>query len=193
MRTASGRQASLLTPSQDPQALGFFWGLQGRGCRLSGWEEGLATKAPAFHQGRTPSWRSAQKADFLGAISTPTKREGQGKVGVFSGTGSRKRQPRGLGRFFQASLKVRGQKRPPLEFIDKRLSGGVPNSGLGCLSLPLHLLRKSWPTPKAQLFLPQIAFTPSTLSAQPENGEAPDPMPTPAALELGVDRGPALA
>lgn len=128
-------------------------------------------KGPAFHGGGgSPPWRPAQTT---------------------------KRQPRGLCHFFQASLEVRGQRfaQRSLGFADKRLSG-VPNSGLGGLPLPRHLLSKSWPTPKAQLFLSQTAFSPRTLSAQTEIAlRSPDPMPTPAVLELGgrADPVPALA
>lgn len=112
-------------------------------------------KGPAFHQrgvgGDDSSLEASPESSLAGSHFNPHQegRAGQGRVGVFSGTGTTKRQPRGLRHFFQASLKVRGQRRPSLGFADKRLSGGVPNSGLGGLPLPLHLLSKSWPTPKA--------------------------------------------
>ena len=61
-------------------------------------------KAPAF-QGTTPE---ASPESILARSHFNLHQEGRaglGRVGVFSGTGSRKRQPRGLGHFFQASLR----------------------------------------------------------------------------------------
>lgn len=71
-------EVSLLTPSQDPQALSFFWGLQGRSGRQSSLEEGLAMgKAPAF-QGTTPE---ASPESILARSHFNLHQEGRGRAG----------------------------------------------------------------------------------------------------------------
>lgn len=198
MRTATRKTG--LSPHPIPGSPGtqLLLGSSWQGLQAERLGRGAGYERTCFPRRGASSLEASPESSLAGSHFNPHEegRAGQGRVGVFSGTGTRKRQPRGLRHFFQASLQVRGQRRPSLGFADKRLSGGVPNSGLGCLPLPLHLLSKSWPTPKAQLFLSQTAFRPRTLSAQTEISlRRPDPMPTPAVLELGGgdDPVPALA
>lgn len=96
---------------------------------------------------------------------------------MFSGTGNRKQQPRGLGHFFQASLKVSGHKRPPLGFTDKRIREVSPTLGLD-VSLCLYICSGSPGLPlKLSFSCPRLCLgqAPCLLSQKIEKPLTPRP------------------